>query len=187
MDNTPQEQLERKIVSWCQEASRVRCPACRTGRSASEQAGRCRKHKGCTIETMNYLRKLFNTPHAMMAITIIVVVYLGWSTVGVVNRNWRLQQKVSKLQAEIEILELENEQLSYDIEYYKTDEYLEKAAKEELGLRAPGEKVIILPQRQQESKIGSVTTDKVPDGLIARAGYNFDQWMFFLFGRDKEK
>ena len=119
-----------------------------------------------------------------MAITIIVVVYLGWSTIGVVNRNWRLQQKVSKLQAEIELLELENERLSYDIEYYKTDEYLEKAAKEELGLRAPGEKVIILPKREEKPKTTVLKSEGPPEGIIARAGYNFDQWMSFLFGRD---
>lgn len=128
---------------------------------------------------MHYFRKLINTPHAMLAIAILIVIYLGISTVETVNRNWELQQKINRLQEENELIDLENEALGYDIEYYKTDEYLELAAKQDLGLRAPGEKVIVLPKSQKPTSDKSTAEPELTG--LEQAMENWQAWWNFLF------
>ena len=130
---------------------------------------------------MQFLRRIFNTPHALLGITLIVVVYVGWSMMDVISSNWELQQKADELQSEIDLLELENRRLGYDIEYYKTDAYLEQAAKEKLGLRVPGERVIVLPDPPAELEPSGEAAEE-PQGFVAEARHNFGQWMKFLFG-----
>lgn len=114
-------------------------------------------------------------------LAVILAFYLLFQTLRIVVRNYDFQREADQISQEIEVLELENEQLRLNIQYYSTDEYLERAARDKLGLVAPGEKVLILPRneaRQDEPKA------ELPNTLVGRARYNFSQWMYFLF--DKE-
>lgn len=125
---------------------------------------------------LNLLKKLFSYKQAVVFVAVVLSAALGWSTVGVVSKNWELQQRVNELEGEIAILKLENEKLTYDIAYYKTDEFLELAAREKLNKRKPGENVTILPVREKEE---SVRQDSAQD---TEQKSNFDLWMQFLFG-----
>lgn len=57
---------------------------------------------------------------------------------------WRLQNEIERVQAEIEMIEAENERLREELAYLMSDEYIEKVAREELGLVMPGETAVIL-------------------------------------------
>lgn len=116
---------------------------------------------------------------AVFAVVLILLVYLGVSTLGVIAKNYRLQQQVDELTAQNEILRLQNQQLEYEITYFQTDAFVELEAREKLGLQAPGEKVVIFPDRvpgpakppepEPELSIEETVVD------------NMKQWLYFLF------
>jgi cell division protein FtsL len=101
-------------------------------------------------------------------------VYLGMSLVQIVQRNYELKKQLTSLEQQVEALEAEKQELSYRIEYYRTEAYAEKAARAKLGLQAPGEGVIILP------KVPPPPPPPPPPKPTPSS--NWRQWMQFLFG-----
>lgn len=127
-------------------------------------------------------RNLFELNQIVQVFGVVIAASLILNTVKVVQKNYGLQTQVDKLTDEIAILELQNQQLKYDIEYYKTDEYLELAAREKFNKKAAGERVVALPKDD--------LTDPLPPEeqakLEPRPQYqeNLEQWLYFLFGRE---
>lgn len=86
-----------------------------------------------------------------------------------------MQQEIGKLDQQIQDLELETQKLNYQIQYYQTDSYKEKEARARLGLQAPGEGVVILPNSDDTRTQDEETQQK-------RKKSNFEQWIEFLRG-----
>lgn len=129
-----------------------------------------------------FLRNLFETNQIVRIVGIVIAGSLIWQTVKVVQRNYTLQQQVDRLSDEVAVLELQNQRLKFDIEYFKTNEYLELAARREFNKKAVGEKVVAL------SKDDAVD-EPLPENRIERLSKpqyqeNLDEWLFFLFKID---
>lgn len=99
--------------------------------------------------------------------------YLAFSLFGTIRRNYQLQREIAKIEDENKQLEQSNLELQYQIAYFQTDLYKDKAARAKLGLQAPGESVIILPKKE-ETKVVIKTTKQTRS--------NFAQWIDFLRG-----
>lgn len=56
---------------------------------------------------------------------------------------WRLRQEIQRVELEIAATKTRNEQLRHELAYLQSDEYIEKVAREELGLVRPGETPVI--------------------------------------------
>lgn len=108
-----------------------------------------------------------------------IAVYVAVSTIQVIARNWQLQQEIASLRGEIELLEAENERLAYDIAYYRTDQYLEQAARQSLNLKAPAENVTIVGETMPDLTAG---TDSITGNSRPEKG-NWQAWVDFLLGR----
>jgi cell division protein FtsB len=76
----------------------------------------------------------------------IIVLLVTWSGVGVIETNYELQKKVSKVQQENQVAELANNNLRLQNQYYGTDQYLELQARKQFGKGLPGEKLILVPK-----------------------------------------
>ena len=87
-----------------------------------------------------------------------------------------MQQEIGKLDQQIQDLEVESQKLKYQIQYYQTDSYKEKEARARLGLQAPGEGVVILPNSDD-------TKTQEEQAQQKRKKTNFEQWVNFLSGR----
>lgn len=103
----------------------------------------------------------------------ILGVYLAISLLGTIKRNYELQREISATEEKNKQLEQSNLELTYQIAYYQTDLYKDKAARAKLGLQAPGESVLILPKAE-------VATSSAPSKKSKRS--NFAQWIDFLRG-----
>jgi len=99
--------------------------------------------------------------------------YLAFSLFGTIRRNYQLQREIAMIEDENKQLEQSNLELQYQIAYFQTDLYKDKAARAKLGLQAPGESVIILPKKE-ETKVVVKTTKQTRS--------NFAQWIDFLRG-----
>lgn len=125
-------------------------------------------------------RNIFELNQIVQVVGIVIAMSLAWNTVKVAQKNYGLQQQVDKLANEIAILELQNQQLKYNIEYFETDEYLELAAREKFNKKAPGEHVVALSRDDPVDTL----EESVVNGSKVKPVYqeNLDQWFYFLFG-----
>jgi len=118
----------------------------------------------------------------------LVVVAIAWSGAKTVQNNYALQKQISTLKQQNAVLELQNDNTALQNKYYQTDQYLELSARQNLGLAAPGEQVMIVPKTTAMSYIDSDLAKTVrPDSTAPdkRPGYvkNLEAWRDFLLGR----
>lgn len=113
--------------------------------------------------------------HLGIWIGIAVAIYISYYLIVTVKKNYEMQQEIGKLDQQIQDLELETQKLKYQIQYYQTDSYKEKEARARLGLQAPGEGVVILPNSDKEKTPEEQAQQK-------RKKSNFEQWIEFLRG-----
>lgn len=128
------------------------------------------------------IQKLFTSQNAVLILFVVLAVSLIINTFGVIQKNYSLQQDVDELSDKVALVELQNQNLKYNIAYYETDAYLEIEAKRRFNLAAAGESVILLP------KDGEPVVEADTDDLVVVASTddksNFEQWMAFLSGED---
>lgn len=128
---------------------------------------------------LHHWRSYVTIQNGALALGLLIAVSWVWGTVGTLNRNFQLQQQVDQLDQQIELSKLQNQNLSYQKNYFSSSEYLELSSRELLGKVAPGEKVIILPDSSNITD-KKTTTTKMP--VSTEKPSNFTQWMQFFFG-----
>ncbi|MFZ1242822.1 MAG: hypothetical protein WAQ22_01625 [Candidatus Saccharimonas sp.] len=115
----------------------------------------------------------------VLAVALLIAAYWAWESVSRMQLNYTQQRAIDAKQRELKLTELETETLQYQKNYYESDEYKDLAAREKLGLAAPGEKVLILPKNSLAAS--EPTEEKVVSAKTTTAS-NFEQWIDFLFG-----
>ena len=122
---------------------------------------------------------LMTIDNLIIAISIIVAVAWIWGSISAMERNYALQQQLEVRKRERLLTEIKHKTLQYESEYLKSDEYRELAARENLGLVAQGESVLILSEYPEEKAETSTSPTQKQS--------NFSQWMNFLFGGNVKK
>lgn len=109
---------------------------------------------------------------------IALAVYLASVLGQTIYQNYMLNRRIETLNGEIGLLKAQQEQLTYNIAYYKTDSFKDREARAKLGLQLPGENVLILPSPAQSGP--SAKTGSQPPETVKS---NFGQWIDFLTGK----
>ena len=110
----------------------------------------------------------------------VIAAWVAWQTVGVVLENNQLQADIARRREEVALLELNNQSIEFGVEYFKTDEFLERSAKENLLLKRPEENVTIAPLTRN-APFPAQTESEQRSGEDQRS--NSKKWADFLFGR----
>ncbi len=118
----------------------------------------------------------------------LIVVVISWSGVKTVQKNYELQKKISVLAQQNAVLKLQNENTALQNKYFETDQYLELAARQNLGLAAPGEQVLLVPKSLAMKYVDpslAPKTNQVSTTADNRPKYirNLEAWRDFLLGR----
>lgn len=117
----------------------------------------------------------------------LVVLAITWSGIKTVQINYDLQNQVSTLKEENEVLKLQNENTALQNKYYETNHYLELAARQYFGLAAPGEKVLLVPKdvamKYVDQNLSPQDPAKKTVDNRSRYAKNFQSWVDFLMGR----
>lgn len=119
----------------------------------------------------------------------IIVLAITWSGVKTVQNNYQLQKQISVLKQQNEVLKLQNQNIELQSRYLQTDQYLELSARQDFGLAAPGEKILLVPKSAAMKFVdpslassggggGSPVQDQRPTYLK-----NLEDWRDFLLGR----
>jgi len=100
----------------------------------------------------------FKTVFFSVLILLLIFFFIGFLIVS----NWRINQRRGELISQIKILEKaieelekKNQELKAGISQFSDEGYLEKEAREKLGLKKPGEEVVVVlppPEKEEETK-----------------------------------
>ena len=94
-------------------------------------------------------REIF-TPILFGLIFLAFIVFLGVSSFKISQRRNILISQIEILQKEIQILEEKNKNLKSEISQSQSESFLEKEARERLGLKKPGEEVVAIKKIEGE-------------------------------------
>ncbi|MDO8618274.1 MAG: septum formation initiator family protein [Candidatus Uhrbacteria bacterium] len=117
-----------------------------------------------------------------MAFTVILFLVIGISTARETYRARQVNRETQGLQTQVEELETKQMHLIETIQRLSSDDDLDKQARARLGLRKPGERVIVLPEANgrtagsQDSQ-GSSTSSSEPTLS------NPQKWFRYFFPR----
>jgi len=92
----------------------------------------------------------FNFFSILLGFLLLIIGFLVFSNINIALRRIELIQKIETIRKEIQFLETENQKLEDGIARVDDKDFLEKKAREELGLKRPGEGVIIISPTQEE-------------------------------------
>ncbi len=117
------------------------------------------KGKKHSKSSLNKITKKLKVEHALSLASVFLVLYFGYILLLSDHNIFRYLQKISQkkeLQSEIVSLEKENEKLRTDISYLRKDPFfIEKKAREDLGLKKDNEEVYIIVNEKKTEKEGT--------------------------------
>src|SRR5680860_422755 len=94
----------------------------------------------------NKLRKLTDIRVLGLLAFGVIAILITWSGLNVAKTNYELEKKISELEQENVVQDLQNENMRLKNQYYESDEYLELAARAKFNKAAPGERLYLVPE-----------------------------------------
>ena len=116
----------------------------------------------------------------------ILVLLVSWSCVKAIQTNADLQSQIAKLEQENQNFNLENENQKLKNTYLETDQFLELAARRQLGKAAAGEKSLIVPTsvataHSIEVQVANKKVNAKTDAGQPFYEQNLEAWRNFFF------
>lgn len=116
-----------------------------------------------------------------------LIVLLFFPSFNEYKRNQRINEEIEKLSKQAEQLKENNAQLSEKIEYFKTEAYKERIAKERLNMQKQDEQIVSV--KQSISAISDDVADNSSNGESSKIGVenknedsNYRKWFNYFFG-----
>ena len=118
----------------------------------------------------------------IIIVEFVLVAYLVYSLTKNVYNSYQIDKYITAFEMENAQIEAENRQKSEDYLYFTSEEYMDRIAKQNLGLINPGEEVIILSPDvlEEESVFGGEEIDMDPAQVDRRS--HASEWWDFFFG-----
>lgn len=91
---------------------------------------------------------------------ILVISFLFYTNWNINQRRTQLTARIAALKEEIQILEQKNQELKEKMSEAGTEEYLEKVARDQLGMKAPGEEVVVVKKEEQGEEKNEVQQEE---------------------------
>ncbi len=117
-------------------------------------------------------------------IFVFIILLISWSGVKAIQLNYGLQQQILKLNEQIKIQKLVNQNISYQNQYYSSKQYLELSARQNFGLGNSGETEVIIPENVALSytvPLPSTTSTTQKTNNLSSWDRNLRNWFdFFL-------
>lgn len=125
----------------------------------------------------------------LFLINFVVLVFLAWSFGREFLRNREIQRDIASLQAEAGALQARNLEITRLHSTLQTESSIEREARLKLGLKKPGEQVVVIRPGSATSEERPGTTSTDPLGLLsddanAPAVANPVKWWYYFFHRD---
>ncbi len=126
---------------------------------------------------------MHNKPFTLQLIVVggfLVFMFIFSALAKSVYQDYKLEQDIKEFEAVVNELEVLAAQKPKDVQYYQSEEYKDRYAKENLNLINSGERLIIIPKDEKVVKT-EVATDRFSMNRILQLP-NSDQWWEYFFG-----
>jgi len=110
----------------------------------------------------------------------LIFLYIFFALATSIYRDYKLDLNIQSFSDEINKLAALADEKPKDVQYYESDQYKDRYAKESLNLLDPGEKVIIIPQEEQVVK-SEVVADTRDNTEVLKLPIR-NQWWEYYFG-----
>lgn len=128
----------------------------------------------------------FGLARLILIIGFFVVAYMLYNLTVSIYDNYQIEQHIAEFENRNAELSTENNEKLEDFQYYSSPEYIEKIAKQNLGLINEGENVIIIPD--EDLIILSENEDAAAAYEEIRAAWpNPKKWWKFFFSYNPYK
>ena len=134
-----------------------------------------------------YARRFRDVRFTGQVLFAVVVLLISWSGVKAIETNYQLQRQIAGLQQQTDIQKLKNINLKLQNEYYNSNQYLDLSARQNFGLAAPGEKVLIVPKTVALAHTIPLPARPAPEKTVvtkqSRFEQNYQDWTNFFLHR----
>ena len=133
----------------------------------------------------SFIERLSDLRFAGQVVFVVIVLLISWSGIKTIQTNYGLQRQISALRQQNDLQKLENNNLELQNEYYKSDQFLELSARQNFGLAASGEKVLVVPKNVAMSYTTGVQSDAGQSSESKKSGVqrHFQSWYDFFLHR----
>jgi len=141
------------------------------------------------IKTIEYVKSLSDVRVLGQTFFAILVLLISWSGVKAISKNYELQKQISRLEQEVEIQELQNENQRLNNQYLDTDQFLELSARRQFGLGAPGEKLLVVPKETALKYTIDIKQKNTEAKKTNKPTYqkNYEAWIGFFFRKSQNR
>lgn len=130
------------------------------------------------------LQESHDNPFQLMRLVLIVgffvVAYMLYNLTVSIYENYQIEKHITEFEARNTELKEENEQKLADFQYYTSEEYVEKVAKQNLGLINPGEQVVVIPDEDLIVLSQDAEEQRVAEQIRASWSTPKKWWKFFF-------
>lgn len=84
-------------------------------------------------------------PKVVLGVTLVIVTLILVSLAQEMNRRWQTAREIQKLESEARLAQKQVVELQNLNQYFRTDDYQERLAREKLNFQATGEHVVAVP------------------------------------------
>ena len=105
----------------------------------------------------------------------IALIFVMVFAAKILYQKYQIDREIANLQKQADKIKQDNNQLSYLIQYFSTEQYQEKEAREKLNLQKEGEHVVVLPN-------GSNMDES--NAQINQNQSNIKKWFDYFFKAD---
>ena len=124
--------------------------------------------------------KQFNLMRLVLIVGFFVVAYMLYNLTVSIYENYQIEKHITEFEERNAALKEENEQKLADFQYYTSEEYVEKVAKQNLGLINPGEQVVVIPDEDLIVLSQDAEEQRVAEQIRASWPTPKKWWKFFF-------
>ena len=129
---------------------------------------------------MPQVKKHWFSSRWFLTICFVVFCLITISLVKQVLLSYQIDGQVASLNGAINTLQEKNKKDADFVEYLKTDTYFQQQARQQLGMKAPGEKMLVLQQPTDTTAETVETNSQVSQDT---ASSNPRRWLTYFFGQ----
>lgn len=132
------------------------------------------------------INRHFSRSQLIITICIIIAIFLSTSLIKEIINRHQIDEKIKQYKIDVSRLETENTEISQFIDSWTTSRQLEKEARLKLGLRKPGENVVLVLRDNNQNNNNTIAPNsEVLGGVVVENNNlnipNYKKWWLFFF------
>jgi cell division protein FtsL len=129
-----------------------------------------------------FLIGLFLTPYFFTLVCLVIIAVIVLPVYKNARERFGVNQQITDLQKQITSLQSSNDDLTKLETYLQSDQYAEKTARENMGLKMPGEKVAVI-ENSDSNAAGGLSNNNSSGDDNGQKKSNPENWLNYFFGK----